>query len=287
MGWGTVDGHHLTGGRSSRRTGQRTRLPELLGLFYTAITTYCGFAANGGEGTLMGLAPYGEPHFADEATRCFSRASSVPSSSTPPSSRSPRTARWSARARTTPGPTTPEGGASHWSSSMQMLLRQLSWCSRSGCWTWPTRRNDDGLLATRPCRGRPAPTASPTLGSGRRDRSRTAGIQPAAGDSGNALGAALWVAHHELGHRRSVGDDAMASAALGPSYDPDVIARGSWSAASNTSDWAKGRWRTASAAGLPRERWWGGSRARPSLFPGRWDAGRSLLTLEAQELSGD
>ena len=42
------------------------RFPDSLGLFYTALTTFCGFEANGGEGKLMGLAPYGEPRFADE-----------------------------------------------------------------------------------------------------------------------------------------------------------------------------------------------------------------------------
>ena len=35
--------------------------PHSLGLLYTAFTYYCGFKANSGEYKLMGLAPYGEP----------------------------------------------------------------------------------------------------------------------------------------------------------------------------------------------------------------------------------
>ena len=39
--------------------------PDSLGLLYSAFTSYCGFRVNGGEGKLMGLAPYGEPIYAD------------------------------------------------------------------------------------------------------------------------------------------------------------------------------------------------------------------------------
>jgi carbamoyltransferase len=41
------------------------RFPHSLGLLYSAFTTYCGFEVNSGEYKLMGLAPYGEPRFAD------------------------------------------------------------------------------------------------------------------------------------------------------------------------------------------------------------------------------
>jgi len=37
--------------------------PDSLGLFYTAITTYLGFEALTGEGKIMGLAAYGKPHY--------------------------------------------------------------------------------------------------------------------------------------------------------------------------------------------------------------------------------
>ena len=41
------------------------RFPHSLGLLYSALTYFCGFKVNSGEYKLMGLAPYGEPRFAD------------------------------------------------------------------------------------------------------------------------------------------------------------------------------------------------------------------------------
>lgn len=41
------------------------KFPHSLGLLYSAFTYYCGFKVNSGEYKLMGLAPYGEPLYAD------------------------------------------------------------------------------------------------------------------------------------------------------------------------------------------------------------------------------
>jgi carbamoyltransferase len=41
------------------------RFPHSLGLLYSAFTDYCGFRINSGEYKLMGLAPYGEPKYAE------------------------------------------------------------------------------------------------------------------------------------------------------------------------------------------------------------------------------
>jgi len=41
------------------------RFPHSLGLLYSAFTSYCGFRINSGEYKLMGLAPYGEPKYRD------------------------------------------------------------------------------------------------------------------------------------------------------------------------------------------------------------------------------
>lgn len=43
----------------------QTFFPHSLGLFFAAMTSYCGFKVNSGEYKLMGLAPYGEPTFAN------------------------------------------------------------------------------------------------------------------------------------------------------------------------------------------------------------------------------
>ena len=45
------------------------RYPSSVGLLYSAFTYYTGFRINSGEYKLMGLAPYGEPRFADRIKR--------------------------------------------------------------------------------------------------------------------------------------------------------------------------------------------------------------------------
>ena len=47
---------------------QELRFPNSLGLLYSAFTYYCGFKINSGEYKLMGLAPYGQPIYADRIT---------------------------------------------------------------------------------------------------------------------------------------------------------------------------------------------------------------------------
>jgi carbamoyltransferase len=47
------------------RLTHEIRFPHSLGLLYSAFTYYCGFKVNSGEYKLMGLAPYGEPKFVD------------------------------------------------------------------------------------------------------------------------------------------------------------------------------------------------------------------------------
>ena len=41
------------------------KFPHSIGFLYTAITMYLGFPHYGDEYKVMGLAPYGEPEFAD------------------------------------------------------------------------------------------------------------------------------------------------------------------------------------------------------------------------------
>lgn len=48
---------------------QELRFPHSLGLLYSAFTAYCGFRVNSGEYKLMGLAPYGEPRYAEAIRR--------------------------------------------------------------------------------------------------------------------------------------------------------------------------------------------------------------------------
>jgi carbamoyltransferase len=56
--WGTGEGNQI------RLSGQLL-FPHSLGLLYSAFTYYCGFKVNSGEYKLMGLAPFGRPVHAD------------------------------------------------------------------------------------------------------------------------------------------------------------------------------------------------------------------------------
>ncbi|NOZ75374.1 MAG: carbamoyltransferase [FCB group bacterium] len=56
--WGVGSGHRIT-------LESELRFPHSLGLLYSAFTYYCGFKVNSGEYKLMGLAPYGEPVYVD------------------------------------------------------------------------------------------------------------------------------------------------------------------------------------------------------------------------------
>jgi len=56
-------------GRGNRITLlQQIQFPHSLGLLYSAFTYYCGFKVNSGEYKLMGLAPYGQPKYKDLIT---------------------------------------------------------------------------------------------------------------------------------------------------------------------------------------------------------------------------
>jgi carbamoyltransferase len=56
--WGLGQGNRIT-------LKHEIRFPHSLGLLYSALTYFCGFRVNSDEYKLMGLAPYGEPKYAD------------------------------------------------------------------------------------------------------------------------------------------------------------------------------------------------------------------------------
>ena len=61
--WDTASIGHGKGNRIEML--KTLHFPHSLGLLYSAITYFCGFRVNSGEYKLMGLAPYGEPRYAD------------------------------------------------------------------------------------------------------------------------------------------------------------------------------------------------------------------------------
>ena len=62
--WATSTMGHGAG--SKLAISHELRFPHSLGLLYSAFTYFTGFKVNSGEYKLMGLAPYGEPRFADQ-----------------------------------------------------------------------------------------------------------------------------------------------------------------------------------------------------------------------------
>jgi carbamoyltransferase len=67
MGLGTAD---WNGGGSNRLAlFQELRFPHSLGLLYSAFTAFLGFEVNEGEYKVMGMAPYGQPKYADKVAR--------------------------------------------------------------------------------------------------------------------------------------------------------------------------------------------------------------------------
>ncbi|MEW5947534.1 MAG: carbamoyltransferase [bacterium] len=64
VGEWTTASHGAGAGNRVKVLGE-IRFPHSLGLLYSAFTCFCGFKVNSGEYKLMGLAPFGEPRYAD------------------------------------------------------------------------------------------------------------------------------------------------------------------------------------------------------------------------------
>ncbi len=54
------------GGRNCIELSEELRFPHSVGLLYSAFTAYLGFRVNNGEYKVMGMAPYGEPRYVDK-----------------------------------------------------------------------------------------------------------------------------------------------------------------------------------------------------------------------------
>ncbi len=220
------------------------RYPHSVGLLYSAFTAFLGFEVNEGEYKVMGMAPYGQPRYVDEVwklvrrgagsafelnleyfsfhrstTRTYSdkfeqlfgppRRPGVPfftETSGYPSYFGPRPTDFTARAREN----------QHYAdvaASIQAVTEELvADMAREAC-----RR----ASTTRLCMA--GGVALNSVANGRLLRDGIVSdlyIQPAAGDSGAALGAALFVWHQLLNHPRGF---VMAHGSWGDQADPDEI----------------------------------------------------------------
>jgi len=200
--------------------------PHSLGLLYSAFTYHAGFRVNSGEYKLMGLAPYGRPRFRDVILRELIDLKDDGSFRLNldyfdyPAGLKMTNARFDALFGGPPRP--PEGklgeremdmAASVQSVTEEVVLRICRDVHEK------TRETDLCLAGG---------VALNCVANGKIVRGDTGfrriWVQPAAGDAGGALGAALATWHGHLGRPRpSRGKDAMRGALLGPRFDGAAI----------------------------------------------------------------
>lgn len=199
------------------------RYPHSLGLLYSLATRWCGFEPNDGEYKLMGLAPFGEPSMTDALEQIVRVG---------------------------------EDG------SIEVDARRVGWWGgdptsrrRLISLLGPARRPDEPLDRRHADLARSVQELTETavmrmaeharVTTGERNLCLAGGValncvatgrvlresgyddvwvQPASGDSGSAIGAALWYEHGHTGTHRRVGErDSMSGAALGPAFGSDEI----------------------------------------------------------------
>ncbi len=214
-------------GRGNRvELSHELHFPHSLGLLYSAFTYFCGFKVNSGEYKLMGLAPYGEPRFAaairsqlldvkdDGSFRMDLSYFNYCQGLTMTSRRFDEL--FGGPARPPESPVTQREmdlAASIQEVTEEIMLKAARHLHR-------TTGLKDLCLA--------GGVALNCVGNGRILREgpfERIWIQPAAGDAGGALGAALFVWHQLLGHQRVPGrPDGQRGSLLGPAYGNDHVA---------------------------------------------------------------
>lgn len=218
--WGTGRGSDIA-------LVEEQRFPHSLGLLYSAFTSYCGFRVNSGEYKLMGLAPYGQPVLVDTILRhvvdlhddgslwldqrFFDYCGGLRMTSRRFHrlfGRSPR------RPESEISQLDVDIAASIQRVTEEVMLRKARHVHRR-----------TGLANLCLAGG----VALNCVANGRLLREgpfERVWIQPAAGDAGGALGAALLHCHRHLGQpRHAEPGDSMQGSLLGPSFDDDDIAR--------------------------------------------------------------
>lgn len=198
------------------------RFPHSLGLLYSTVTAYLGFAVNDGEYKVMGLAPYGEPRLVDRLGLTV-RVEPGPGFSLDLKYFDfvSGTRMWSdAFEELVGGPPRRRGGEilpfhRDLARSAQLLLEEIL----LGKVRWLAGETGEGDLCMA------GGVALNCVANGRILREgpfRRLFIQPAAGDSGGCLGAAA-LANAQLGGR-PIAREPLRRIDLGPSFSPREIA---------------------------------------------------------------
>ena len=202
--------------------------PHSLGLLYSAFTYYTGFKVNSGEYKVMGLAPYGEPRFADLIMDklidvkpdgsfrldldYFDYATGLTMTNE----------RFDALFGSPPRGPEQQLDQRHMdlAASVQKVTEEV--VLRMGRSLAKETGHKNLCLA--------GGVALNCVANGELLRDgcfENIWVQPAAGDAGGSLGAALAAYHWHLGNPRELGNtrDGMAGSYLGPEYDDDEIER--------------------------------------------------------------
>jgi carbamoyltransferase len=204
--------------------------PHSLGLLYSAFTYYTGFRVNSGEYKVMGLAPYGTPRFKDliidklmdlKPDGTFRLDQSYFNYATGLTMTNDRFADLFGRPVRQPDKDPLEDFHMDIAASVQAVTEEV------------VLRMTRSLAAEygieNLCLAGGVALNCVANGKVQRDGAfKNIWIQPAAGDAGGALGAALGAYHKELGHARTVEPglrDAMRGSYLGPEYSQADIER--------------------------------------------------------------
>jgi carbamoyltransferase len=196
--------------------------PHSLGLLYSAFTHYCGFKVNSGEYKLMGLAPYGKPRFAgtirDRLVRPYVDGTFGLDLAfiDPAAADAPTTRRFHDLFGAPPRAPDEPLAERHLdlACSVQQIMEELVLQLAR------TAYADTGERALCLAGG----VALNCVANGtmlREGPFENIWIQPAAGEAGTALGAALYVWNEVLGNPRRLESDSdlMRGAFLGPAFD--------------------------------------------------------------------
>lgn len=201
------------------------RFPHSLGLLYSAFTYYAGFRVNSGEYKLMGLAPYGEPKYVDlikdnlidiKPDGSFHMDMDYFNYCTGLTMVNERFCKLFGQP-----PRKPETAIETFhmdiARSIQDVTEEIM--VKAACHVHKVTKKDNLCLA--------GGVALNCVGNGKilkKAPFKNIWIQPAAGDAGGALGAALLVWHQYLGNARNADNrqDFQKGSFLGPDYAGEI-----------------------------------------------------------------
>ena len=223
--WGTGQGNTLT-------LQAEVDFPDSLGLLYSTFTAYCGFAVNDGEYKLMGLAPYGEPRFVEVLRDRVVQVNDDGSVRLDQKYFDYRAGRRMASPRLHEllggPPRRPDEDLEQRHADVARSAQALLEEALLAMVHHVHRRTGEQNLCLGGGVALNCVANSRILREGPFDQ---VWVQPAAGDAGSAVGAALWFHHAVQGVDRVVSaPDGMSGAALGPAFDHDEVAK--WLSAS-------------------------------------------------------